>query len=416
MEAIRPFLISWNLTRRCNLECAHCYIDADALPDGGDEAGGPTTAEAQGIIDEIAGAAPGAMLILTGGEPLLRGDIFEIIEYASNRGLAVVIGTNGTLVDDAAARRMKEAGAIGAGVSIDSAGPGYHDRLRGVRGAWDGAMRGARALKAAGVDLQVQFSVTRANMDELQGMVELARTLGARALNVFFLVCTGRGQEMTDLTPEEYERVLERIADLAAEEAPGDMMVRARCAPHLMRIAGTRHPESPITRGATSGCIAGRGYLRITPEGRVTPCPYIPELESSPVVTETGLMGAIAADERFAALAYPEYNGRCGRCEYRESCGGCRARALASSDTGGITALMDEDPWCEYLPAEADDAEVKAPAVEPVWTEAARERLGRVPVFLRPMIKKGVEGYARHKGIGEITPEIMTEMRNKAGR
>jgi radical SAM protein with 4Fe4S-binding SPASM domain len=414
-----PFLISWNVTKRCNLKCAHCYLDSVELEGGGDI----STKAAMKIVREVATLNPGAMLILTGGEPLLRPDIFDIAKKAARSGLTVVVGTNGTLIDAGSVKRLKASGVKGVGLSIDSATPEYHDRFRGMEGSWHKTLHAMRLVKKAGLDFQIQFTVTRENISDLPGVVKIAEAGGARVLNVFFLVCTGRGQEMTDLTPAEYESALEDIFNFQREYT-GSLLIRARCAPHILRIASKIDPESPLLAGGTSGCIAGTGYLRITPVGEVTPCPYIPVRDESPSLFKTDLRTIWEKSPDFKLLRTRKYNGRCGECEYDEICGGCRARALAT--TGD---LLGTDRWCVYEPGgggggggAGSDRKIlsgkflKKKPPPPVWTPEAAERLNNVPPFLRAMIKAGVERYARTKGLKEITPEIMKMLKSRTGR
>lgn len=403
--------MSWNLTKRCNLKCAHCYLDAAELQ-GADET---STAEAKGFIDEVASVNPQAMLIMTGGEPLLRPDFPELSRYASGKGLTVVVGTNGTLLDDSTVEMLANSGVQGVGISLDSSTPVFHDRFRGVEGAWQKTVEGMEALKRRGLPFQLQLTVTRENRADIPGLIEFAARNGAKAVNIFFLVCTGRGQNMTDLTPEEYEATLKYLAE--AEAAfEGRVMVRARCAPHFLRVVSSLNPESAVMKGQTSGCIAGTGYLRISPEGDVTPCPYIPASSKDANLKRASLKDIWDNHPAFRSLRAPSYNGRCKDCEFNDVCGGCRARALSA--TGD---LMGEDPWCTHEP----DANSKRPkpaaaadsgAFKPAWTDDAKERLGKVPVFLRGMVRKGVERYAAAKGIREITPEVMSELRKRTGR
>lgn len=395
-----PFLVSWNLTKRCNLRCAHCYLDAREL-EGTDET---PAGEALKVIDQIASLNRFSMLILTGGEPLLRPDFFDLSSYASEKGLTVVVGTNGTMLDGPTVDRMAASGVKGAGISLDSPTPSFHDRFRGLPGAWERTSSGMDELRRAGLPFQVQFTVTKGNRADLPGVIKFAAEKGAKAVNVFFLVCTGRGQNITDLTPREYEETLRYLAG-AEREYEGTIMVRARCAPHFIRIAGEMFPDSPIIRGETSGCIAGTGYLRISPERDVTPCPYIPP-EKSANLKDKDLWDIWFNHPSFVSLRGPRLSGRCGDCEFAESCGGCRARSLASGN-----GLLGEDPWCGYEPEKKN---LPAERVDPVWTEEAKKRLSTVPIFLRGMVKKGVEGYARAKGVREITPDLMGELRNKA--
>ncbi|MDO8426528.1 MAG: radical SAM protein, partial [Deltaproteobacteria bacterium] len=276
-----PFLISWNVTKRCGLKCAHCYLDAKELEGDGEL----SAVEAKKVLDGIASLSPQAMLILTGGEPLLRPDIYDLARYASSLGLIVVLGTNGILITNDSVKRLIDAGVKGFGISLDSAAPYYHDRFRGMEGAWVRTVDAIEILKANGCDFQIQFTATKENKNDIPELISLACEAGARAVNIFFLVCTGRGQGMTDLNPSEYESILSYIAK-AEREFEGKVLVRARCAPHFVRIASGQNPEAaPFT----SGCVAGRGYLRISPEGFVTPCPYIPVNRDSMNIKDQGL-------------------------------------------------------------------------------------------------------------------------------
>ena len=225
-----PFLISWNITKRCNLRCGHCYLDASELES---DKGELSTKEALKLIDDIAFLAPGAMLILTGGEPLTRSDLFDLAGYATDKGLSVVLGTNGTLLTEEIVLKLKEKGVKGVGLSLDSLNPFSHDKFRGLEGAWDRTVKGAEILNKHGIEFQFQLSVTKDNCNEVESIVEFAYEKGAKAMNVFFLVCTGRGQEMTDIAPQQYEKALIKLSDLDKKYA-GKMMVRGRCAPHFL--------------------------------------------------------------------------------------------------------------------------------------------------------------------------------------
>ncbi|MBI5681966.1 MAG: radical SAM protein [Deltaproteobacteria bacterium] len=409
MKDWTPFLISWNITKRCNLKCRHCYLDAAELSSPKGEL---TSDEALALVDDIASINPNTMLILTGGEPLLRDDVFDIAKYASSKGLMVVLGTNGSLIDDDTACKISESNIKGIGISIDSLKPLSHDRFRGLDGAWGKTVSGIEALKRRNIDFQLQITVTKNNYDEIPAVIEYAYKKGARAVNVFFLVCIGRGQEMTDITPKQYEEMLVYLAN-AQKEYEDKIMVRARCAPHFLRVVQQINPDSEIMKGATSGCLAGTHYFRITPEGDVTPCPYLPTVAGN--VRKQRLSDIWVHADIFKTLRDPVYKGNCKDCEFNEVCGGCRARAYAEKGD-----VMEGDSWCEYEKGrgKGQGARGKEKDAEILWTDEAKERLDKVPVFLRTMVKKGVEGYARRKGLKEITPDIMMEMRKRvnAGR
>lgn len=399
-----PFLISWNITKRCNLKCAHCYLDAAEM-DGIDSV---STFDAMRFVDEIASVNPGAMLIMTGGEPLLRPDVFEITAYAKSKGLTIVMGTNGTLIDDAIIKKMTGGGISAVGLSLDSLTARKHDAFRGSDGAWAKTVAAFDMLKTSGMGFQAQMTITRDNLNEITELIDFAYKKGAAAFNAFFLVCTGRGEIMTDITPADYDSALKTISN-AAGLYDGKMLVRARCAPHIIRVAETIAPEGPIAMGGTSGCIAGRGYLRITPDGYVTPCPYIPPRGDAPNLKDKKLREICATDADMLALRGPALKGKCSECEFGGSCGGCRARALAA--TGDI---MNEDGWCAHTPEKKGRAAHVDTVAE--WTDAASERLNNVPSFLRGMVKTGVERYAVQKGIRVITPEVMAALRGRVGR
>ena len=345
------------------------------------------------------------MLILTGGEPLVRGDLYEIIKHASSIGLSVVVGTNGTLLDENTVERLRACGLKGVGISVDSVNPASHDSFRGMPGAWEKTLNSADLLKSQGLEFQMQFTVTKSNFDEIPALIELAWKKGAKAANVFFLVCTGRGQEMTDISPAQYESMLKYLAE-AENEYAGRIMVRARCAPHFLRLVQQMHPDSPVMKGATSGCIAGTGYFRITPEGDVTPCPYMPT--SAGNIKKRPLSDIWSNTDIFGPLRNRRYSGKCGDCKYNEACGGCLARALATSGD-----VMGEDPWCGYEPEKGE--KTQSVSGEPLWDEAALVRLERVPSFLRKIVKGGMERYAKTKGVRLITPELMAEVRSRTG-
>lgn len=406
MQYQPPFLISWNITKRCNLKCRHCYLDASEL-EGGSEL---TTLEAKKVVDEIASLNRHSMLILTGGEPLLREDCLEIAGHAAGQGITVVLGTNGTLLDRETVRRIVKSGVKGVGVSIDSSSPLYHDRFRGLPGAWQKTASGIDVLGEQGVEFSIHLTVTKDNIDEIARVIEYAIEKKAKTVNIFFLVCTGRGHDMVDVTPRQYEQCLKFLLE-AGRLYEDRIMVRARCAPHFLRLAHDADPDGPLVKGATSGCIAGTGYLRITPEGDVTPCPYMPTLAGN--IKATGLKKIWEGADIFKTLRAKKYVGRCEECEYSEICGGCRARALSTTSN-----VMGEDRWCEYEP--------KGPKGKPpllshkqadvVWTKEAEERLSKVPSFLRSMVKGGVERYAREKGLASITPDILAELKKRTGR
>ncbi len=409
-------VISWNITRRCNLACSHCYLPAKTEKERPEPSRELATIEAFRLIDQIARVNPEAMLILSGGEPLLREDVFELSAYASSRGMMVVIGSNGLLIDDPAADKLRRSGVSGISISLDSIDSEIHDAVRSSRGAWEKAVAAIRRCRNAGLSVQINTVVTGKNYDALPGLIDYARSLGATVYSPFFLVCTGRGEELTDIAPQQYEKVLTFIAE--SQEKYKDMMIRTRCAPTVRRILYEKKPRSPIIKLGTGRCLAGVSYCRITPEGDVSPCPYMP-LQAGNVL-ERSFADIWENSPVFESLRIPSLKGKCGACEFRFLCGGCRARAYAAHKD-----YLGEDPWCDYLPRGGAvvkpptfDAEGKsAPAGEakPVWTEEAEERMQRVPSFVRSMVRASIERYAAENNCREITPDLMEEVKQKAG-
>jgi radical SAM protein with 4Fe4S-binding SPASM domain len=397
-KAEAPFLIALNLTQRCNLACDHCYLDAKILKDGATTE--LTTDEIKSVLDDIAALSPECMVVLTGGEPLLRRDIEDLAAHASAQGLMVVVGSNGLLLTAERVETLKHAGVAGIGISLDSLVPEKHDAFRGRKGAWDKTMASIDACVAGGLPFQLHFSVTDDTADEIDDMVAFARDAGAMVLNVFFLVCTGRGEKYTDISPEKYEQVLRRVAHAARNEKR--LMVRAKCAPHFKRIAMEIDPDWPITSAHgydAGGCIAATRYARITPEGDVTPCPYMDTSVGS--IRDTSFAEIWHDAPMLRAMRAPKLEGRCGVCEYQKLCGGCRARPLARDGN-----LMGEDYLCTYQPtggAVIHPLGQRSAALD--WTDEAETRIARVPGFVRRMVRQRAEEYVRGEGRAQVTAD-----------
>jgi len=401
-------VVAWNLTRRCNLECAHCYIAAGPSESAALEL---ETGACLEIVDQLLAVNPAPMLILSGGEPLLRRDLTEIAHYASANGATVVVGTNGTLLTEDRVAALKAAGVRGVAVSVDSLRPSYHDNFRHGRGALADVQAALARLSAARLDFIIQTTVTKGNRAELERLVAWSAEQGAVSFNCYFLVATGRGASLSDLAPAEYEAVL---ADLARwqRDYRGRMLVRAKCAPQFMRHVHRMDPESPVLNYATR-CPCGTQYCRITPDGKVTPCPYLPEVAGDLRLQSFAEIWRSAPLLR--RLREGELGGKCGVCEYRALCGGCRARAFALE--GDVLAA---DPSCAYEPT-GDTAPIEPPreiaygedfAPALVWADAARERVQRIPSFVRGVVMQRVEDYARRQGRREVTPELLAEVRS----
>jgi len=436
----KAYSVSWNLTKRCNLLCGHCYMSAVPGAAAARELG---TDECRRIMGEIARVNPNVFLILTGGEPLLRKDLFTLAAAGREQGFTVVVGTNGVLLRERQARLLREHGVQGASLSLDSTDPKRHDAFRHLPGAWDGAVRATRALRAEGLDFSIHMSVTDWNVDEIPAMIDLARELGAKVLNFFFLVRTGRGEQLTDITPQEYERILTYLARVQGAgngEGPGSaaggraealedpwsvpagqaggLLLRAKCAPHFRRIIWQLDPASPLlTNYAHGSCPAGKYYCRITPEGDVTPCPYMPV--SAGNLRERSFADLWERGAVFTDLRDPRLGGRCGACEFSKICGGCRCRAYATSGD-----YLAEDPACAYRPGQYGGRLITLPEVQTFglevafglpWEEAARARLNAIPAFARGMVVKAVEAFARAGGHAIITPALLQETRARWG-
>lgn len=384
-------LLAVNLTRRCNLKCAHCYQDASTLHRGDNDE--LDADEVKSLLDDIASMKQGTMVVLTGGEPLLRQDIEQFVRYGTELGLPMVIGTNGMLLTEKRVKSLKDAGLLGLGISLDSLDQDYHDQFRGYQGAWARTMAGIERCRDQQMDFQLHFSVTRRNSHELKPVIEFAQSCGARALNVFFTICVGRARSQVDVDPKEYEALLAELVR-AQSDYPG-LILRPRCAPHYKRIAYEMNPQAAVNRISgreADGCIAGIHYARVNYNGGVTACPYI-EQEVGNIRSSAFSQLWENADD-FILLRGARPVGKCGICEFQNLCGGCRARPLAN---GG--QLMGADDLCNYQPRGQTVRPVIPVAGEtPRWSAEAEHRLHRVPAFLRSMVKKRTEVYVQELG------------------
>jgi AdoMet-dependent heme synthase len=450
----RPYVISWNLTYRCNLACEHCYLDAGSSPAAPQAAEdvrrGPrllavdnfadrselSTDECFKVIDEIAAFAPECLTILTGGEPLLRRDILDIVRRAADRGLWVVIGTNGVCITENVARRLTDAGARGLSLSLDALDPDRHDRFRMVRGAWRNTVEGAEILNRCGLPFIVQTTAGSHNRGELEAIADFAHDrLAARVWNLYFLVPTGRGQFVSDMTPAEYDEVLASLYRIQ-RKYDRRMLVNAKCAPHYIKTvlenAGEEaDPKIRTYAGGAGGCPAGTHYMGIRPNGDVTPCPYLPEFAGN--LRRAALANLWTSSDLFTGIRRrSSLGGRCGSCEMNAHCGGCRARAY------GMTGdLMAEDPLCTHTPGRfAGSPLLAAPSLQPAgeaglsvpltsrsiqyglespttiaWDDEATARMKKIPAFVRGMVVKAVEESCRRNGISRVTTEELERIR-----
>jgi heme b synthase len=352
-------MVAWEVTRSCNLACVHCRASSACGPYEGEL----DTGRCLQLLDEIA-AFSQPVIILTGGEPLLRPDIFEIAAYGDSKGLRMVMATNGTLVDDETAIKIREAGIRRVSISLDGIDAARHDAFRQVPGAFEGALSGIEALKRAGVEFQVNTTITRMNLDQIEGLLALAQNLGAAAHHIFLLVPTGRGKEMAHqaISPNDYEKTLDWFYETGLS-CP--MQLKATCAPHFYRIYHQRKkeraqkalPENPL-HAMTRGCLGGSSFVFISHRGQAQPCGYLEldcgQLKEKPF-EEIWKDSAIFRDLR----DLKKYGGKCGRCEFITVCGGCRARAYEK--TGDYLA---EEPLCVYEPKKGSRTEERGPRTE----------------------------------------------------
>ena len=339
-------LVAWETTRSCNLACVHCRAAAQLEPYEGEL----DTKASLTLLDQIAEVGK-PIVILTGGEPLLRKDIFEIAAYGTKKGLRMVMAPNGTLITEAYAEKMAESGIKRISISIDGATRESHDGFRGVEGAFDGALQGIRHASAAGIEFQINTTITKDNLAQIPDILALAEKLGAVAHHIFLLVPTGRGKYIIDkaIDAEEYEITLNWFYD---QREKTSLQLKATCAPHYYRILRQRAREEGKTisfethglDAVTRGCLGGIGFCFVSHVGIVQPCGFL----HTPCgdVKKTSFAEIWKHSKTFTELRnYTMYKGKCGGCEYIKVCGGCRARAYEA--TGDYLA---EEPLCSYQP------------------------------------------------------------------
>lgn len=339
-------LVAWETTRNCNLACIHCRASATKGPYK-DEL---DTRQGLQLLDQIAEVGK-PIIILTGGEPLLREDIFEIARYGTDIGLRMVMALNGTLLTKSIADKLAQSGIQRISVSLDGSNAQSHDKFRQVDGAFDGTLEGIQLIKEAGIEFQINTTITQTNLEEIPKIQQLAIDLGAVAHHIFLLVPTGRGKYIVDkaINAAEYEQTLNWFYD-QSQCAP--LQLKATCAPHYYRILRQRAKAdgksvSFKTHGldaVTRGCLGGIGFCFISHQGIVQPCGYL-DLDCGDV-RQRSFADIWNNSEIFSSLRnYDNLKGKCGYCEYKKVCGGCRARAHEA--TGDY---LTEEPLCDYQP------------------------------------------------------------------
>jgi len=391
----KPRLVFWEVTKGCNLRCIHCRATASELSSPYDL---PTT-KALNLIKQVSQSFL-PILVLSGGEPLFRHDIFDLASYATSLGIRVALATNGTLVSEQVARQILEAGVRRVSISLDGADASTHDAFRGISGAFDAALRGFRNLRELGMSLQINMTIARHNAHQLPAVLELAKEIGADALHTFLLVPVGCGVDIAaeQMVPaEEYEKILNWFYERSLE---GGIELKATCAPHYFRVvrqrraaerraassASTQAPAS-VTSAArdaigptemtmpgaagiglhahaaqpghahpqdmsamTKGCLAGTGVCFISHRGEVYPCGYLPVLAGD--LNKQSFAEIWEQAPVFQQLRNTDnLKGKCGYCEFRNLCMGCRARAFAASGD-----YLDEEPFCVYQPGRKNSA------------------------------------------------------------
>ncbi len=365
-----PFIVIWETTRACALACVHCR--AAAIPQRHpDEL---TTGEGKALIDRVAAfGEPRPILVLTGGDPLRRPDIAELIAHGTSRGVSTSLTPSGTAaVTEARLRALRDAGLARLAVSLDGATAEAHDAFRGVRGSHRHTVGIIERARTLGLPLQINTTVCRQTVSDLPELARQMEACGVVLWALFFLIPVGRAVADQGLPPDEIEAVLEWAAELAARAPFG---VKTTEAPHYHRVLARRAPSAggaptsaaapPRGAAAPSGLIGragravtdGNGFLFIDHVGQICPSGFLPMPAGS--VRRDDLVAVYREHPLFIALRDPErLGGRCGRCEYRDRCGGSRARAWAL--TGGPLA---EDPGCAYVPAGSSAAASAAPAI-----------------------------------------------------
>lgn len=340
--------LAWEITRRCNLKCIHCrsssQLTADKHPDA-------QTQTAYRIIDDIVSFS-NPTVVLTGGEPLLRHDIFDIAEYGTSKGLRICLATNGTRITPEICKKIKSSGIKMVSLSLDGATAKTHDDFRQQQGAFDATVNAARCFSEYGIKFLINSSFTKRNQNEIVDCFRLAKNLGAKAWYLFMVVPTGRGTELLEelISPDDYDEILNWHAQTEAEE--NDILMRPTCAPHYYRIRFERAKENnhfkkqralSFSPTGSKGCLAGQTIALLDVDGNVMPCSYLP-ISAGNIHTEKfqKIWEESALLNHFRT--YSSYKGRCGSCEYIKVCGGCRARAYMINGD-----YLAEEPFCNYL-------------------------------------------------------------------
>lgn len=356
-------LIAWEITRSCNLRCAHCRASSENVRDPGEL----TITECYQVIDSVIEVGK-PILILTGGEPLARPDVFDIARYGVSRGLKVVMGSNGTLISDDVVAECRDVPISRVAISLDFPTREMQDNFRGQKGSFDSALNGISALRRAGVELQINCTLTKLNAMYLDDLLNIALDVGATAFHPFFLVPTGRGKglESVEMSAEEYEKALNWVYDKQLELGER-IFFKPTDAPHFFRVITQRQQldsERKVSQiptiasknqnrghALTRGCLAGTGFCFISHTGKVQGCGYL-DVEAGDLRTNSFHDIWISSRVFQTLRDFSKIKGKCGMCEYKEICGGCRARAFEA--TGDY---MESEPYCLHTPVRLCDGE-----------------------------------------------------------
>ena len=341
--ALAPNVIAWESTRACNFSCVHCRAQAQKQPDPNQL----TTQEALSLVDQIADLCK-PVLIISGGDPLQRKDIFEIATYASSRGIRVVMSPSGSDITPEIIQKMKASGVKMISLSIDGSTSEIHDNFRQVPGAFELAMKNMSYAHQGDLAFRVNTTVTQHNLGDLSGILRLAAQVGAKEWDIFMLVPTGRGKVDMEISPIQYEETLQFIYN-ASQTSP--IPIKMTCAPQYMRVIAEqkrKEPDLSATKGrghtGGRGCMAGNGFCFISHVGEVFGCGFLPIPAGN--IRQQSFKQIYQQSPLFLELRnHSLLKGKCGACEYKPICGGCRARALSIHKNH-----LEEEPYCIYSP------------------------------------------------------------------
>lgn len=341
-------MVAWEITRTCDLNCRHCRGAAESISYSNEL----STEECEQVLKNISSFS-NPVIILTGGEPMMRDDIYHIARFGTDIGLRMVMAPCGKLLTEDSCKKLLDSGIQRISLSIDGATAESHDSFRRVKGAFQYVMNGIEVANKVGLEFQVNTTVTKLNVAELPDIFKLAVNSGAASFHPFLLVPTGRGKQLSDyeIPPQEYERVLNWIYD---QRQSSSLTVKPTCAPHYYRILRQREREAGRTVKAethglearTKGCLGGQGFVFISHIGIIQMCGFL-DIEAGNLRQNNFNLKDIWENSDFFKKIrdLDSYKGRCGYCEYRKVCGGCRARAYALDDD-----YLNEEPFCIYQP------------------------------------------------------------------